>query len=124
MSENRILKISFLIVIGSFIVLLLFNFLSILSYKAFLSILIPAIFTTINFVIAALSIDKSYKKPNKNVLDSFLKWMGIRMLILVFFVIISLKFLYINRNSFIFSTLIFYIYHLVIEIILIIIKEF
>jgi hypothetical protein len=50
--------------------------------------------------------------------------MGFRMLILVFFVIISLKFLYINRNSFIFSTLIFYIYYLVIEIILIIKKEF
>jgi hypothetical protein len=124
MSENRILKISFLIVIGSFIVLLLFNLFSILSYKAFLSMLIPAIFTTLNFVIAALSIDKSYIKPNKNVLDSFLKWMGVRMLILLFFVIISLKFLYINRNSFIFSTLIFYIYYLVIEIILIIIKEF
>ena len=124
MSENRILKISFLIVLSAFIVLFLFNFLSILSYKAFFSILLPAIFATLNFVIAALSIDKSYKKPNKNVLDSFLKWMGFRMLILVFFVIISLKFLYINRNSFIFSTLIFYIYYLVIEIILIIKKEF
>lgn len=124
MTEYRVLKFSFVIVFASFLTLFLFNRFSIISYRELFSILLPCIFTTINFVLAAASIEKSYKKPHMNVLSSFLKWMGIRMLILVSFIIISLKFLDINKNSFIFSTLIFYIYYLTIEVIFIIIKEF
>jgi positive regulator of sigma E activity len=124
MSENRVLKISFIIVFASLLTLFLLKRFFIITYIELLSISLPAIFTTVNFVLAAVSIDKSYKKPHKNVFDNFLKWMGVRMLLLVFFVIISLKFLEINQNSLIFSTLIFYVYYLAIEIIFIIIKEF
>jgi hypothetical protein len=124
MTEYKILKINFILVFTSFLALFLSNRFSIISYKELFSILLPAIFLTVNFVLAAASVEKSYKKPHKNVLNSFLKWMGIRMLILMLFIIISLKFLDINPNSFIFSTSIFYIYYLVIEVILIIIKEF
>jgi hypothetical protein len=123
MTAIRVLKINFIIVFSSLLALFLLNRFFIITYTELLSILLPAIFTTVNFVLAAVSIDKSSKKPHKNVFDGFLKWMGVRMLILLFFIIISLKFLEINRNSFIFSTLIFYVYYLVIEIIFIIIKE-
>jgi hypothetical protein len=122
MTEYKILKISFILVFTSFLALFLFNRFSILSYKELFSVFLPAIFLTVNFVLIAASVEKSYKKPGKNVLNSFLKWMGFRMLILMSFIIISLKFLDINRNIFIFSTLIFYIFYLVIEVILLIIK--
>jgi len=124
MTEDKVLKISFSIVFTSFLILFLCNRFSILPFKPLFSIFLPAIFTTFNFVLAVVSAGKSNKKPNKDQLNSFLKWMGVRMPILLIFVIISIKFLDINKNSFIFSTLIFYVYYLVIEVILLIIKEF
>jgi len=123
MKENKLLKISFWLVFTSLFVLLILNRLSLLSYKGLYSVYLPAVFTTVNFIIVAASIEKSYKKPFKNVLNSFLLWMGIRVAILILLVIISLKFLDINQNSFIFSTLFYYIYYLIIEVIFIIIKE-
>ena len=123
MTEKRLLKISFLLVSASFLILLILNRLFLLSYRGLFSIYLPAVFTTLNFIIASASIEKSYKKPHKNVLNSFLIWMGIRVVILIMLVLISLKFLDINQNSFIFSTLFYYIYYLIIEVIFIIIKE-
>ena len=124
MNEPRILKISFVVVMAFFTILFLLNHYNVISYRTIYSIFLPSIFLTINFILAVTSIEKSYRKPDKNILNSFLIWMGVRMLLLLVFVIISLKFLDINQNSFIFSTLIFYIYYLLIEVIFIIIKEF
>lgn len=123
MNEPKLLKISFSLVFVSLLMLFLLNRLSILTYRNLFSIYLTAVFTTINFIIAAVSVEKSYKKPHKNVLNSFLKWMGVRVVIMVLLIIISLKFLDINQNSFIFSTLIYYIYYLIIEVIYIILKE-
>ncbi len=124
MSEHKLLKISYIFIFILFLSIFLLHNFSIISYQSLFSILIAAIFATINFVMAVLSIEISGKKHAQDALGTFMKGMLIRMAILVLLIIISIKFLDINLNSFIFSILIFYIYYLIIEVIFLLIREF
>jgi len=124
MTEKKLLKISFIFIFILFLAIFLLHLYSVVSYNSLFSILTAAIFTTINFIIAVISVENSSKKEAHNALNTFLKGMIIRIGVMILLIIISLKFLDISLNSFIFSLLIFYIYYLIIEIIFIIIKEF
>ncbi len=73
--------------------------------------------TTFNFVLGLLAIKIGISRSDKIFILSILGGMLIRMILLLGVVFISLKFLEINHNSFIFTVLFFYIYYLIIEII-------
>ncbi len=122
MSEHKLLKLSFIFIFILFFTIFLLHHFSIISYEELYSILLASIYTTINFVIAVISIEIVEKKPGQNSLASFLKGMMIRMLVLILLIIFSLKFLDINWNNFIFSILIFYIYYLTLEIIFLVVR--
>ncbi len=124
MSEHKLLKLSFIFIFVLFLTVFLLHYYSIISYENLFSILIAAIFTTVNFVIAVISIEYLEKKSPESALGNFMKGMMIRMVVLILLIIFSLKFLDIKQNSFIFSILIFYIYYLFIEIIFLLIREF
>lgn len=124
MSEHKLLKVSFIFVFLLFLCVFLLHYYSIITYENLFSIVIAAVFTTINFVIAVVSIEYIEKKAAKDALANFMKGMLIRMVVLILMIIFSFKFLDIKQNSFIFSILIFYIYYLIIEIIFLLIREF
>ncbi len=117
MSEHKLLKFSFIFVFALFLAVFLLHYFSIISYENLFSILIAAIYTTVNFVIAVISIEYLEKKSPETALGNFMKGMLVRMVVLILLIIFSFKFLDIKQNSFIFSILIFYIYYLIIEII-------
>ena len=123
MTENRLLKFGFLAIIIACLMTLILSIFSVVSYRVFFSIVLAALFATISFIIAVIFIKLSEKKPSQEVLGTIFKGMAVRLLVLVLLVIISLKFLDINQNSFIFSILIFYIYYLTLEIILLNIRN-
>ena len=72
--------------------------------------------TTINFLLGFLAIKIGFSRSDKIFITSILGGMLFRLILLLRIVFISLKFLEINDNSFIFTVLIFYIYYLIIEI--------
>ncbi len=123
MFEHKLLKVSFIFIFLLFLFVFLFHHFSIISYENLISIHVAAILTTINFIIAVISIEWLEKRAPGNALANFMKGMIIRMVVLILLIIFSFKFLDIKRNSFIFSILIFYIYYLVIEIIFIVKRE-
>jgi len=98
------------------VVFFILNFVSLISYKEFFSIFISSIIALINLLLAIFSIKKDLKNKKKEIFGLFFKLMAPRIILMLALIIISLKFLDIYRNSFIFSTLIFYILCQIIEI--------
>ena len=101
------------------IILIIFVILLITGYVSeiiFLSILVSAFITSLNFIVGYLSIKFALGKS----VDSFIKIligvMILRLFGMLISVFICLKFLELNGNSFIFSILFFYIFYLIIEI--------
>ena len=124
MTEHKLLKLSFIFIFLLFLSVFLLHYYSIISYENLFSILIAAVYTTINFVIAVVSIEYLEKRSADTAPGSFMKWMLIRMVVLILLIIFSFEFLDIKQNSFIFSILIFYIYYLIIEVIFLVIRDF
>jgi phosphatidylserine synthase len=111
-----LLFIGLLIPIALFCVLyfiLLSGKIQVLSFNA---IAIALGLTTVNFLLGILAVKIGIYKSDKIFITSILGGMTIRLLILLGAVFISLKFLEINHNNFIFTLLFFYIYYLSIEI--------
>lgn len=96
------------------IALSIFDF---VSFKYFKSILFGEVITTFNALIGFLSIKSGIDKPEKEFFQRLLGGMVVRFLTTLVMVILALLFLELNRISFIFSILFFYILFLIIEII-------
>ncbi len=86
------------------------------QYITFSSYTIAIAITSLNFLLGILAIKIGIYKSDKIFISSILAGMLIRLFLLLGAVFISLKFLEINHNSFIFTLLFFYIYYLSIEI--------
>jgi len=123
MFKTRFLRYNFIIVFSSLILIIALYILSVISLRVFYSIILPALFITLGFHIAIYFQFKAEKKHNEEFIGTILMGMGIRLFLLLIFIITSLKFLDINKNSFIFSILIFYIYYLTMEIIYLCIRN-
>ena len=91
-------------------------FANIFSFTQFVSILLALGITTINFITGFLSAKASLKKDNETFIKIVFGSMIIRLFSLLLIVLLSLIFLDINQNSFIFSIFIFYILFLFIEV--------
>jgi len=86
------------------------------NYSKFLSVSLSLIITTLNFLAGFLSAKISLSKNEKTFIKIVFGSMVIRLFLLLFIILIVLIFLDINRNSFIFSIFIFYIFYLLIEV--------
>ncbi len=102
------------------LILLIFTpvlyFANIFSFSQFISILLAFWITAANFLGSFLSVKMGLKKPDSGFIKIVFGSMVIRFFLLLLIVLISLLFLDINKNSFIFSIFIFYILFLFIEI--------
>jgi len=105
------------VVILVFIIATLALYLSgVFNYSKFLSVSLSLIITTLNFLAGFLSAKISLSKNEKTFIKIVFGSMVIRLFLLLFIILIVLIFLDINRNSFIFSIFIFYIFYLLIEV--------
>lgn len=87
----------------------------IFSYSQFISVLLGLIITTLNFTAGLLSVKISLEKE-KTFIKIVFGSMVIRLFLMLLIILFVLIFLDINRNSFIFSIFIFYIFYLIIEL--------
>lgn len=113
---NTLLKTASAVFIILILLFILLFYFSIMDFKTFFSILAGALIVSINFVIGFSLIRFSINKTNEIFLLSVFGGMIFRLLLMLGIVLICLKFLEINTNSFIFSILFFYVYFLTVEI--------
>jgi len=91
-------------------------FADILSYSEFFSVQIGFWITTCNFLSVMISAKISIEKSEKTFIKIIFGSMIIRLLLFLSVILISLIFLDINRNSYIFSIFIFYIFYMIVEV--------
>ncbi len=115
-SPNTLIIAGLLLPIVLFCILLFIYFSGKIQNTNFNSFAIGGGLTTVNFLLGLLAIKLGISRSDKIFISSILGGMVIRLFLLLGMVFISLKFLEINHNSFIFTVLIFYIYYLIIEI--------
>ncbi len=117
MFKIKFVRNNFIINISILVIIIALYLTSVISLRNFYSIILPAVFILVSFHLAIFFQFRAEKKQNQEFIGTILIGMGIRLFLLFIFTITSLIFLDINKNSFIFSVLIFYIYYLTIEII-------
>lgn len=110
-----IFSASFLIVIVLIIIILFL--LNVLSGEHFKSFILAGAITSFNAGLGAISIRSGINKPEKVFLQRLLGGIVIRFFTTLIMLVLALLFLELNRISFIFSILFFYIFYLIIEII-------
>lgn len=123
MSEKKFYLIVFFIMFLLVAAINVLYFLSHISYARAHSYILSCMFTTINFIGAVFSIKLGSKKSVNDALNKYLIGMSIRLPLFLGVIILSLIFLDINRNSFIFSILILYVFYLISEIVFLIIQK-
>lgn len=110
------LKYAFLISFAAILILLIISYLNAISFHLSLSILIAALITTMNFILFVFSFNYSFKKSNNIFLIFTLGGIGVRLLLMLALVFISIKFLKVDKSGFIFAFFLWYIFYLMYEI--------
>ena len=110
-----IFSASFLIV--TVLIIIILFLLNVLSGEHFKSFILAGAITSFNAGLGAISIRSGINKPEKVFLQRLLGGMVIRFFTTLIMLVLALLFLELNRISFIFSILFFYIFYLIIEII-------
>jgi len=109
-------RIALLISLAAAIVILFLILLEIITPILGYSILDAIVITSINFVVFASAYAYSIKKSNKTFLLFTIGGMGVRLLLMLVLVFISIKFLKVALLGFIFALFIWYIFFLIFEI--------
>ena len=109
-------KIALLITLLSVLAIVFLIFLKIITLFIGFSILTGISIATINFFLFVGAYAYSIKKSNKTFLIFILGGMGIRLLVMLSMVFISIKILKVGLLGFIFALFIWYIFFLIFEI--------
>ena len=109
-------RIALLISLAAAIVILFLILLEIITPILGYSILDAIVITSVNFVVFASAYAYSIKKSNKTFLLFTIGGMGVRLLLMLVLVFISIKFLKVALLGFIFALFIWYIFFLIFEI--------
>ncbi|MCX6171093.1 MAG: hypothetical protein NTX65_17300 [Ignavibacteriales bacterium] len=109
-------RIALLISIAAAIILLFLIFFEIIAPLLGYSILNALLITVVNFVVFTSAYVYSIKKSNKIFLLFTLGGMGVRLLLMLVLVFISIKFLKVDLLGFIFALFIWYTFFLIFEI--------
>ena len=115
-NEKQLLILCIIISILSLLVVTIFYFSSSISGIVFKSILLGALLSMINFLIGLILIKFSLNKSERIFLLTVWGGFLFRIILGLSLVLITLIFLEINTYGFIFSTLFFYVFYLLIEI--------
>jgi len=116
-SPKKLILFSSAFFVLTFLIVTSLFFLDVFSKEDFKAFIIAGIITTFNTGIGVISIKSGINKPEKMFFQRLFGGMVIRFFTTLIMVVLALLFLELNRISFIFSILFFYIFYLVIEII-------
>ena len=114
---EKFLGKSLIIIFIPFLILVFIYSFSFVSETFFISVITGGVLSTFNFLLGILAIKIGLKPSGDLFFKAVIGGMILRLFLVLVLVFISLKFLNINENSFIFSILFFYILYLIIEII-------
>lgn len=114
---DKFLGKSLVIILVLFLILIVAYSFSFVSGAFFKSVVIGGAISTFNFLLGFFAIKIGLKSSRDFFFRAILGGIVLRLFLVLVLVFISLKFLNINENSFIFSILFFYILYLSIEII-------
>jgi hypothetical protein len=120
---EKFLRISLAAAFFLFLALLLIYSFSIISKEYFISVVFGGSLATINFLLGIIAVKIGLNRSQNIFFKAVLGGMLLRLLLMLSLVFISLKFLNINKNSFIFSILFFYALYLIIEVIYLYMKK-
>lgn len=87
-----------------------------LDFSLFKSYLFGILIAALNFLIGFIAVRIGLNKPNKSFLLIVFGAVVIRFFLIFALIILTLSFLYVRTNSFIFTTFTFYFYFLIVEI--------
>lgn len=87
-----------------------------LDFSHFKSYLLGILIAAVNYIIGIIAIKVGLDKPNKSFLIIVFGAVVLRFFLVFTLIILTLSFLYVRMNSFIFTTFTFYFYFLIIEI--------
>ncbi len=104
-------------IIFSFLLITILFLIDVISADQLKSFIVAGSITTFNAALGMISIKTGINKPEKMFFQRLFGGMVIRFLLTLIMVVLALLFLELNRISFIFSILFFYIFYLTIEII-------
>jgi len=122
-SADRFLIKSLIAVFIISLLLLIAYFFSVIPEEFFTAVLIADSLAVLNYFSGLICIKIGLKGSQDTFFKATLGGMGIRLLVMLLLVFISLTYLNINRNSFIFSILFFYILYLIFELIYLYMKK-
>ncbi len=114
---NKVLVIGISVAILSILLLLIITLSSPADKILFKSILIGDLIGFFNFLFGMIFLFIGINRPEKTFLITFYGGILFRLIILLVIVVLIVKTLEIKVNSFIFSTLFFYFFYLIVEII-------
>lgn len=104
------------VIIGSILILVILNLLDFAGWNSVQAALIAGLINAVNAFAAYIFFEKSYQKSNNKFLIYNLGGMILRLLFLLVFVFIVIKFLKIDKYAFIFLFFIFYFTSLFFEV--------
>ncbi len=104
-------------IIFSFLLITILFLIDVISADQLKSFIVAGSITIFNAGLGMISIKTGINKPEKMFFQRLFGGMVIRFLLTLIMVVLALLFLELNRISFIFSVLFFYIFYLTIEII-------
>lgn len=87
-----------------------------IDFSLFKSHSLGILIASLNFLIGFIAVRIGLNKPNKSFLLIVFGAVVIRFFLIFSLIILTLSFLYVRMNSFIFTTFIFYFYFLIVEI--------
>jgi hypothetical protein len=116
-SRKRILLFAVTSLILSFVLIAFLLLIHLLNENQFKSIILGWIITTINVGLGIVSIKSGINKSEKIFMQRIFGGMVIRFMTILIMVVLALLLLELNRITFIFSVLFYYIFYLIIEII-------
>lgn len=117
MQRNKLFL--FFSVIVPFISLIIFSVLYLfnqIDFSLFKSYTFGILISSLNFLIGFLAVKFGINKPNKSFLMIVFGAVIFRFFLIFALIILTLSFLYVRMNSFIFTTFTFYFYFLIVEI--------
>ena len=116
-SPKKLILFSSAFFVLTFLIVTSLFFLDVFSKEDYKAFIIAGIITTFNAGLGVISIKSGINKPEKMFFQRLFGGMVIRFFTTLIMVVLVLLFLELNRISFIFSILFFYIFYLVVEII-------
>jgi hypothetical protein len=122
-NEKTLRRFTILLTVTAFIAVTVFYVTSLVSFQNFLSFLLGAVLSILNFLLGFLFLNYGIKKPDKIFMIIIWGGMTFRIILLLTLVFIILYFLEINTVTFIFSIFIFYIFYLFDEIFYLLIRS-